>query len=424
MTITKDQALAEIRRLMAEHSIGINDLTARKAKPTSGHSDMPKVFAYLGGTLILAGLVAYIGMQWNHLDSFLRVAVTLGPGLLALGAALTLTLQKGRDDQMAAITPLFALAALFQGWGLYVFLQEYAGNNPVLHNLITSAILGAQFWFLFWQFRRTALMLLAFAFSLSFFLSSISGWDTFSSFLRVTVSLGPGLILLTMAFLPGIQDISKNAKKSIIPVLLSLSALFQTAGLFIFLDEYGGDGDPALATLMVTSIMGVQFLALFWRDPRPVLLFFLLIFAHGFFASAFDLLDISPRYSAFILGLSGLLISSALLRTPYASITPLCTFISGYTFAAASCVILEGTPFDVLLVGIAGLMIYGSVVTRSRMFLFVAVTSLLGYLGYYTDAYFKDMVGWPIALITFGLILIVASHYAVQLGRRFTTQHD
>jgi len=40
-----------------------------------------------------------------------------------------------------------------------------------------------------------------------------------------------------------------------------------------------------------------------------------------------------------------------------------------------------------------------SVKVKSRTLLLVSTFALLGYLGYFTNQYFADILGWPIALI-------------------------
>ena len=42
---------------------------------------------------------------------------------------------------------------------------------------------------------------------------------------------------------------------------------------------------------------------------------------------------------------------------------------------------------------------------------------MLAYLGYYTREYFADVLGWPVALILFGLVLLALSGYAFKLGQ-------
>lgn len=297
----RHSAIAEIARLMQVHNLTIHDLAT--PEHDSKTSQLTRILSYVGGVLVLAGLCFFLSMQWDKLDSLLRVTLTFGPGLIALIIAIVAS----KEDRLTHVaTPLFCMAALFQ-----------------------------------------------------------------------------------------------------------------TSGLFVFLDEYTTGNNKTLAVLMVAGLMSAQFTALFAALRRPAILFFALAFGHFAFAALFDLMGIRERYAALTLGLSGLFIASSLARTPYGSITGFGFIVSGFTFASALFVVVNKTPMDIILIGVSALLIYASVYVRSRALLFVAVTSMLGYLGYYTDQYFKNIVGWPLALIVLGLIMIVASHYAVRLGSRF-----
>jgi hypothetical protein len=55
---------------------------------------------------------------------------------------------------------------------------------------------------------------------------------------------------------------------------------------------------------------------------------------------------------------------------------------------------------------------------HSRTLLLVSTFALLGFLGYYTEEYFADVTGWPIALMIMGFLLIGVSAYAVKLGQK------
>lgn len=300
----KAYAVAEIGRLMRQYDVDVSELGSVQVEEKS--SVLTRILSYVGGTLILSGLSVYLAMQWAHLDSLLRVALTLGPGLIAVVAAVVITTQERERGHLIA-TPLFVLAALFEMTGLFVFLKEYGHGN-----------------------------------------------------------------------------------------------------------------DAVMGSLMVCATLAVQFVALFGAVRKPAPLLLGLIFAHFAFAALFEKMGVDGRYYTLILALSGLMIATSLARTRFAPITGLGFIFSGFSFTSSLFVILERTPFDMLLIGVAAGMVYASTLARSRSLLFVGVCSMLGYLGYYTDHYFKDVVGWPIALMVLGILMIVASSYAVRIGRRFT----
>jgi uncharacterized membrane protein YiaA len=56
---------------------------------------------------------------------------------------------------------------------------------------------------------------------------------------------------------------------------------------------------------------------------------------------------------------------------------------------------------------------------RSRSLLVVGTISMLFYVGYYTAEHFANVVGWPIALMIIGVVLIALSSAAVKLNRKY-----
>jgi hypothetical protein len=62
---------------------------------------------------------------------------------------------------------------------------------------------------------------------------------------------------------------------------------------------------------------------------------------------------------------------------------------------------------------------YLSTQLKSRGFLIFGLIYLIGYIFYINGRYFADVIGWPIALIICGLMLILVSYFGVVWNRRF-----
>jgi len=54
--------------------------------------------------------------------------------------------------------------------------------------------------------------------------------------------------------------------------------------------------------------------------------------------------------------------------------------------------------------------------------LFVSTLGILGYTGWFTEEHFADSVGWPIALIAFGIFMIGLSALAMRIDRLYVRQ--
>jgi hypothetical protein len=80
---------------------------------------------------------------------------------------------------------------------------------------------------------------------------------------------------------------------------------------------------------------------------------------------------------------------------------------------------VESTLFETAFVAAAAACVYLSVALRSRTLLVVATLALLAYTGWFTAEHFADSVGWPIALVAFGLFMIGLSALAVRIDRTY-----
>src|SRR5687767_3498815 len=104
MASTKEAALAEIRRIAEANGLDAGDLRAladtiqplapgpvrpavvspvERLRHAGFGSIVLRVFYYLGGTLVFAGLGIYTQTVWSDLNSLQRVLITLGPGFVA-----------------------------------------------------------------------------------------------------------------------------------------------------------------------------------------------------------------------------------------------------------------------------------------------------------------------------------------------------
>lgn len=183
---SKQEVLLEIRALINEYSLTEQEIhrmfSSLGAQHSKSHLNM-QFFSYLGGIFIFAGIATYVGMFWEQLDSFVRVGVTLGPGLLFYLAAVLLEwnkmtlgevetsssseiIQKNKS-QHKAIIPLFLIAAFLIPTGLFVTLNEFStGKNWRLASLLVFGILFVQQFITFLKIKKTTLLFLTLCFGM------------------------------------------------------------------------------------------------------------------------------------------------------------------------------------------------------------------------------------------------------------------
>jgi hypothetical protein len=201
-----------------------------------------------------------------------------------------------------------------------------------------------------------------------------------------------------------------------------VAAFLQPFGMFVCLNEYfPPSADASLPVLAISGVMLAQqamgFIA--WR--RSVLGFFSILFWTVFIGTAMAKMRIDGDIAAIASSVSLLCLSRAADRTPHRAIAPLWYFIGTAGSLGGFFDLVKGSSLELSYLGLNAYMIYLSMLLASRTVLLVSVLGLLGWLGWYTDKYLADVMGWPIALIVLGFVMIELSAYAVKLGRAIKT---
>jgi hypothetical protein len=216
-------------------------------------------------------------------------------------------------------------------------------------------------------------------------------WDSMNAAARIVITLGSGVVAFVLAVL---SSRDPRFDKATTPLFLMAAALEPT-GMLVAFNELGSGGDWRWASLITCGCMALQFGFVFGPIRRSALLFLCVLFATLFFWTAFDILDVDDGVGVLVLGASLLLTAVGVDRTPHQVITPV-----WYLFAAAG-------------------LVYLSVALHSRTLLFVATAGILAYTAWFTGEHFAESVGWPIALIIFGLLLIGLSALALRIDRNY-----
>ena len=150
-----------------------------------------------------------------------------------------------------------------------------------------------------------------------------------------------------------------------------------------------------------------------------MLLFLAVFFGMLFWWTTFDLLNMDDEVGALVLGGSLLLTAIGADRTPHSSITPSWYLLGGILFLYGLFDLVASTPFEMLFILAASGFVYLSAAIQSRTLLLVATGAILGYTGWFTSEHFADSLGWPLALVLFGLLMISLSALAFRIDRRY-----
>lgn len=195
----KDDALQDIVALAQHNQITLAEIaqalaTASAQPNVAPASVLSKLFGYVGGIFVFAGIGVFISMYWDDFGSASRVIITLGSGLVAFVMGLV-CLSDQKYERVA--TPLFLMASALQSTGIMVMLQEYSSGGDVRHGLLfMAAYMLVQQGATFWAKQRTVLAFSALLFGCIFFANLFDIWDVDEKLIGIVI----GSSLLCIAY--------------------------------------------------------------------------------------------------------------------------------------------------------------------------------------------------------------------------------
>jgi hypothetical protein len=240
-------------------------------------------------------------------------------------------------------------------------------------------------------------------------------WDAMNSAARVVITLGPGIAAFALATLATRDQRFDKA----VPPLFLIAAALEPTGMLVAFNEFGSGGDARWAALVTAGVVGIQFAAVFSALRQSMLLFLAVFFGMLFWWTTFDLLNMDNEVGALVLGGSLLLAAIGADRTSHSVITPSWYLFGGIGFLYGLFDLVERTPFEIVFIVAASGFVYLSAIIQSRTLLLVATGAILGYTGWFTGERFADSLGWPLALVLFGLLMIGLSALAFRIDRQY-----
>lgn len=195
----KDDALQDIVSLAKHNQITLAEIaqaldTSTQQPNKESASVLSKLFGYIGGIFMFAGIGVFISMYWDDFGSASRVIVTLGTGLAAFVMGLV-CLTNSKYER--ATTPLFLISSVLQPTGIMVMLQEYSSGGDVRHGLLfMAAYMLIQQGAVFWAKQRTVMAFSAILFGCIFFANLFDIWDMDEKLIGIVI----GSSLLCIAY--------------------------------------------------------------------------------------------------------------------------------------------------------------------------------------------------------------------------------
>jgi hypothetical protein len=250
-------------------------------------------------------------------------------------------------------------------------------------------------------------------------------WNQLNFFSQLLVTLGSGIAgyIVAVAF-------NYNEKtKQISPAFFFLSAVLLPIGLAVLFNNAGyrlGNASVHLTiALILTTLYGISYFIF----KKNVLLFFVIGFATwAFFALTNVVIGDSPlartwnlyTYIAMIVGLSYMVIGYSFERTRRAELVGPLYFFGVLGFLGAA-ITLNGF-WEVIYAGLALGVLLLSTQLKSRSFLVFGSLFLMGYLIKITVKHFSDSLGWSLALVLAGLMLIGVGYFTFYLNQKYLSK--
>ena len=176
--------------------------------------------------------------------------------------------------------------------------------------------------------------------------------------------------------------------------------------------------------MVVSGAMAAQQILALRTTQRTTLLFTALFFAAAFILALFAYIGIGHEITSLVIGGSLLSLSVGLDNTRHRGITPFWYFVGSMSLLYGVFSLIQYSAIEIAFLAVAAAMVYLSTVVRSRTLLFVGTLAMLSYISYFSARHFVQSIGWPIALVLFGLLLIGLSAMAFRINRNYISSSE
>lgn len=252
-------------------------------------------------------------------------------------------------------------------------------------------------------------------------------WTDLGPVMHVVVTLGAGLAAFTTGVL-----LSWHGKLGAAgPAFFLIAALVLPIGMAVALDESGLDPEKlGLQSLMAVVLLGA-FLAVYRLFRAPSLLVYAIAYGTwAFFAITGFMVGPDPRfaqeeffeYRALAVGLAFMVLGWAFSGTERDGLSGPLYALGSAAFLGSALALGGFKPsqnvfWELIFPGLAFVVLYLSVTLKSKALLTFGSLGLGAYLAKITGEYFSDSMGWPLALILLGFLLMGVGYLTLRLKR-------
>jgi len=257
-------------------------------------------------------------------------------------------------------------------------------------------------------------------------------WDDLGSAMHIVVTLGSGLA----AFMVGVLFSQRRWLGAAGPAFFLIAALVLPLGLAVTLDEAGLQPDhPEWQSLMSLVLAGAFFAAYLLFRSNSLVLYTIGFATWAFFAVTGWMVGPNPvfgeveffEYRALAVGLTYLILAFSFSDTSRRGLSGILYSLGCMAFLGAALSLGGWKPsqnvfWELVFPGLVFVVLYASVHLKSKALLTFGSLFLASYLVKITGEYFKDSLGWPLALVISGMLLMVVGYLTLRLKRRYLNE--
>lgn len=250
-------------------------------------------------------------------------------------------------------------------------------------------------------------------------------WDDLGAAGRIFITLGLGLIFAGT----GSYFMLRDPARGLGTVFHGIGGCIIPGGALVTLDEMGVDFDSTWPITLTIAMVFVFYTALTFVHRRVILTFW--AFTNGTALAYLLMNSLLPTasgehydYLTMTIGIS-YLICAYLFRSDWNDrLSPLLNFFGAIGFYGAA---FSQVPDRVFMEMLFPILAFGGLalsvaLLHSRLLLVISNLAIIAYIIYFTAEYFADSIGWPVALILLGFIIIGIGYFSISLNRKYLKQ--
>lgn len=257
-------------------------------------------------------------------------------------------------------------------------------------------------------------------------------WSALSIFTKIFATLGSSVA----AYFVGMAFSREKRFENIGSAFYLISALVMPIGLYVVFDNVHYDLSNLGVQSFIFALLFFVYYSSFALFKKNIFLVFSIIFGTilyflftGFLVGNNIYFNDSKFYEYRVLaaGLAYMLLGYSFMKTERA---PLTGFLSGFgilgflggALALGGWHPSQNTFWELIFPVLIFLLFYISTKIKSRSYLVFGTLFLMGYIIKITSEYFANSLGWPLALVIAGLLVIASGYVSIYLGKRYISK--